>query len=79
MTLLDGTSSLLIASQLSVSQSMVAIVVSRFIMYFWATLVAWAGLKFHIGYTVQNRYSWGMRASYIPLLQRGKFISYVYH
>lgn len=49
---------------------MAVIVIGRLIIALWAILVSWAGVKFHIGFTVQNRYSWGMRASYIPLLQR---------
>lgn len=36
----------------------------------FSTLIAWCGLEWHIGFTIQNRYSWGLRASYIPLLQR---------
>ncbi|EIM83707.1 uncharacterized protein STEHIDRAFT_140792 [Stereum hirsutum FP-91666 SS1] len=55
---------------LSVGQALGVIIVGRAIIGLFATLVAWCGLKYHIGYTVQNRYSWGMRASYIPLLQR---------
>ncbi|KAH7379348.1 NCS1 nucleoside transporter family protein-like protein [Phaeosphaeria sp. MPI-PUGE-AT-0046c] len=55
---------------LSVPQSMLIIVMSRILIALFSTLVAWIGLKWHIGFTVQNRYSWGMRGSYIPLLQR---------
>ena len=55
---------------LSVRQAMLIIVVGRLLISMFSTLIAWAGLKWHIGFTVQNRYSWGMRASYIPLLQR---------
>jgi NCS1 family nucleobase:cation symporter-1 len=49
---------------------MIIIVVSRILIAMFSALIAWCGLKWHIGFTVQNRYSWGMRASYIPLLQR---------
>ncbi|GJC80851.1 transporter aclS [Colletotrichum liriopes] len=55
---------------LSVGQAMAVIVVSRALCCFFAILVAWCGLTWHIGFTVQNRYTWGFRASYIPLLQR---------
>ncbi|KAF2831321.1 hypothetical protein CC86DRAFT_137727 [Ophiobolus disseminans] len=55
---------------LSVPQAMLIIVISRILIALFSTLVAWIGLTWHIGYTVQNRYSWGMRGSYIPLLQR---------
>ncbi|KAF2464113.1 NCS1 nucleoside transporter family protein-like protein [Lindgomyces ingoldianus] len=55
---------------LSVAQSMMIIVVGRLLISMFSALIAWCGLKWHIGFTVQNRYTWGMRASYIPLLQR---------
>lgn len=55
---------------LSVPQAMLIIVVSRILIAGFSTLIAWIGLKWHIGFTVQNRYSWGMRGSFIPLLQR---------
>ncbi|KAJ9148595.1 Uracil permease [Pleurostoma richardsiae] len=55
---------------LSVGQSMLIIVVGRLLITMFSTLIAWCGLQWHIGFTVQNRFSWGMRGSYIPLLQR---------
>jgi nucleobase:cation symporter-1, NCS1 family len=55
---------------LSVPQAMLIIVIGRLLIAIFSTLVAWAGLEWHIGFTVQNRYSWGLRGSYIPLLQR---------
>ncbi|KZM22184.1 nucleobase transmembrane transporter [Ascochyta rabiei] len=55
---------------LSVPQAMLIVVVSRLLVVLFAILIAWIGLKWHIGFTVQNRYSWGMRGSFIPLLQR---------
>ncbi|KAJ5014215.1 Transporter aclS [Colletotrichum sp. SAR 10_99] len=55
---------------LSVGQAMAVIVVSRALCCLFAILVAWCGLTWHIGFTVQNRYTWGFRASYIPLMQR---------
>lgn len=55
---------------LSVGQAMAIIVVSRFIVSFFACVIAWCGLTWHIGFTVQNRFTWGLRGSYIPLLQR---------
>ncbi|KAI1851350.1 hypothetical protein JX265_000416 [Neoarthrinium moseri] len=55
---------------LSVGQSMAIVVISRALCTLFAVLVAWCGLTWHIGFTVQNRYTWGMRGSYIPLLQR---------
>ncbi|WDK15240.1 NCS1 nucleoside transporter [Colletotrichum graminicola] len=55
---------------LSVGQAMAVIVVSRALCCLFAIFVAWCGLTWHIGFTVQNRYTWGFRASYIPSLQR---------
>ncbi|KAH7087160.1 NCS1 nucleoside transporter family protein-like protein [Paraphoma chrysanthemicola] len=59
-----------LAMGLSVPQSMLIIVISRLLIALFSTLIAWIGLKWHIGFTVQNRYSWGMVGSYIPLSQR---------
>ncbi|SPO05583.1 related to uracil permease [Cephalotrichum gorgonifer] len=55
---------------MSVGQAMAIIVVSRFIVSFFACVIAWCGLTWHVGFTVQNRFTWGLRGSYIPLLQR---------
>ncbi|KAI0312126.1 permease for cytosine/purines, uracil, thiamine, allantoin-domain-containing protein [Amylostereum chailletii] len=55
---------------LSVGQSMAVIIVARAIITFFASFIAWCGLRWHIGFTIQNRFSWGMRGSYIPLIQR---------
>lgn len=55
---------------LSVGQAMAIIVISRLIVSFFACVIGWCGLKWHIGFTVQNRFTWGLRGSYIPLLQR---------
>ncbi len=65
------------------------ILICRFVIGFFSTAIAWCGLRWHIGFTIQNRYgildlerihvasettatrySWGMRGSYVPLLQR---------
>ncbi|KAH0128299.1 NCS1 nucleoside transporter family protein-like protein, partial [Aureobasidium melanogenum] len=55
---------------LSAGQSMMVIVVGKLLVTFFSTLIAWCGLRWHIGFTVQNRFTWGLRGSYIPLLQR---------
>ncbi|KAL0065251.1 hypothetical protein AAF712_007762 [Marasmius tenuissimus] len=55
---------------LSVGQSMGVILIGRTIIALFSTLIAWCGLRWHIGFTVQNRFTWGMRGSYIPLIQR---------
>lgn len=52
------------------AQSMVVIILGRLLISIFSTLIAWCGLTWHIGFTIQNRFSWGLRASYIPLLQR---------
>lgn len=49
---------------------MVIIIIGRLLITLFSTLIAWVGLQYHIGYSIQNRYSWGLRGSYIPLLQR---------
>ena len=46
------------------------IVVGKLLVTFFSTLIAWCGLRWHIGFTVQNRFTWGLRGSYVPLLQR---------
>ncbi|KAH7419030.1 NCS1 nucleoside transporter family protein-like protein [Cadophora sp. MPI-SDFR-AT-0126] len=55
---------------LSVGQAMAVIIISRAVITVFACFVAWCGLTWHIGFTIQNRFTWGMRGSYIPLLQR---------
>lgn len=59
-----------IAVGLSVGQSMGVIIVSRVLITLFSTIIAWCGLQWHISFTVKNRFTWGMRGSYIPLLQR---------
>jgi len=49
---------------------MAIIVVSRFLVSFFSCVIAWCGLTWHIGFTVQNRFTWGLRGAYIPLIQR---------
>ncbi|KAI8940171.1 hypothetical protein NX059_003878 [Plenodomus lindquistii] len=49
---------------------MLIIVMSNVLIALFSMLIAATGLKWHIGFTVQNRYSWGMRGSFIPLAQR---------
>ncbi|KAH9436015.1 hypothetical protein MCOR02_004925 [Pyricularia oryzae] len=55
---------------LSVGQAMAIIVIARFVVSLFSIIVGWCGLTWHIGFSVQNRFTWGMRGSYIPLLQR---------
>ncbi|KAL0577979.1 hypothetical protein V5O48_004017 [Marasmius crinis-equi] len=55
---------------LSVGQTMAVILIGRTIVGIFSTFIAWCGLRWHIGFTIQNRFTWGMRGSYIPLLQR---------
>ena len=49
---------------------MAIIVISRLVVSFFACVIGWIGLTWHIGFTVQNRYTWGLRGAYIPLTQR---------
>lgn len=55
---------------LSVGQAMAIIVIARLVVSLFSIVVGWCGLTWHIGFSVQNRFTWGMRGSYIPLLQR---------
>ena len=55
---------------LSVPQAMLVIVMGRIMIALFSTIIALTGLKWHIGFTVQNRYSWGLKGSWIPLSQR---------
>ncbi|KAI1469647.1 uracil permease [Daldinia caldariorum] len=64
------TPSSFLTQGLSVPQAMMIIVVGRLLISSFAILIAWCGIRWHIGFTVQNRYTWGLRGSYIPLLQR---------
>ncbi|OTA52155.1 NCS1 nucleoside transporter family protein-like protein [Hypoxylon sp. EC38] len=64
------TPSSFLTQGLSVPQAMLIIIVGRFLIASFATLIAWCGLRWHIGFTIQNRFTWGLRASYVPLLQR---------
>lgn len=49
---------------------MAIVVVSRVLVGAFTMLIAVCGLKWHIGFTVQSRMSWGHRGSFIPLIQR---------
>ncbi|KAH9902050.1 uracil permease [Xylariomycetidae sp. FL2044] len=64
------TPSTFLTQGLSVGQAMMIIIIGRALIAGFSTLIAWCGIRWHIGFTVQNRFTWGMRASYIPLLQR---------
>lgn len=49
---------------------MAVIIVANMLIVGFSTLVAWCGLKWHIGFTIQNRFTWGLRGSYVPLALR---------
>ncbi|KAF3013045.1 hypothetical protein E8E14_009756 [Neopestalotiopsis sp. 37M] len=66
----EETPNTFLTQGLSVGQAMAIVIISRAICTIFAVAVAWCGLTWHIGFTVQNRFTWGMRGSYIPLLQR---------
>ncbi|KAI2629867.1 NCS1 nucleoside transporter family protein-like protein [Hypoxylon sp. NC1633] len=72
------TPSSFLTQGLSVPQSMAIILVGRALIVGFSTLIAWCGLKWHIGFTIQNRYTWGLRASYIPLIQR-VFLNFIWN
>ncbi|KAI0013531.1 NCS1 nucleoside transporter family protein-like protein [Xylariaceae sp. FL0662B] len=68
----------LLTQGLSVVQSMVIILVGRALVVLFSTLIAWCGIKWHVGFTIQNRFTWGMRGSYIPLVQR-IFLNFIWN
>ncbi|OSS44454.1 hypothetical protein B5807_10891 [Epicoccum nigrum] len=64
------TPNTLLTQGLSVGQAMAVIVVSRAVVCLFSCIIAWCGLTWHIGFTVQTRFTWGLRGAYIPLIQR---------
>ena len=60
----------LLAQGLSVGQAMAVIVIAKMLVVGFSSLISWCGLQWHIGFTIQNRFSWGMRGSYVPLTLR---------
>lgn len=56
---------------------MAIVVVSRIATAAFTMLIAACGLKWHIGFTVQSRVSWGHRGSFIPLIQR-VFLNFIW-
>lgn len=64
------TPNTLLTQGLSVGQAMAIIVISRAIVCLFSCIIAWCGLTWHVGFTIQNRYTWGLRGAYIPLIQR---------
>ena len=55
---------------MSVAQAMGVLMVANALVLLFAIIIARCGLRWHIGFTLQNRFTWGLRGSYIPLLQR---------
>jgi hypothetical protein len=55
---------------LSVGQSTGIIVISRALIALFSPIIIWCGLQWHIGFAILNRYIWGMRGTYVSLLQR---------
>lgn len=64
------TPNTLLTQGLSVGQAMAVIIVSRAVVCLFSCIIAWCGLTWHVGFTVQNRFTWGLRGAYIPLIQR---------
>ncbi|KAI4958686.1 hypothetical protein J4E86_004291 [Alternaria arbusti] len=60
----------MVALGLSVWQVMLAIIIGRLIIAAVAVAVGFIGAEWHIGFPVYSRALWGMRGSYIPMVQR---------
>ena len=60
----------MVALGLSVWQVMLAIIIGRLIIAAVAVAVGFIGADWHIGFPVYSRALWGMRGSYIPMVQR---------
>jgi len=55
---------------LSVGQTMAIIIIGRLSISFFATLNGMVGTRWHIGYSISNRFTWGLRGAFFPLVQR---------
>lgn len=64
------TGSSLIVLGLSVWEAMIVTIIAKILISLVAILNGWLGALWHVGFTVGNRSVWGMRGSYIALLQR---------
>lgn len=64
------TPNTLLTQGLSVGQAMAIIIISRAVVCLFSCIIAWCGLTWHVGFTIQNRFTWGLRGAYIPLIQR---------
>lgn len=60
----------LVSSGLSVWQTVIAVVVGKFIIAAVAISNGYVGAEWHIGFPVWSRAVWGMYGSYVALLQR---------
>jgi NCS1 family nucleobase:cation symporter-1 len=64
------TGSSLIALGLSVWEAMIATLIAKILISLVAIFNGWWGGLWHIGFSVGNRAVWGLRGSYVALLQR---------
>lgn len=62
--------STLVSSGLSVWQTVIAVIVGKFVIAAVAVLNGYVGGEWHIGFPVWSRAVWGMYGSYVALLQR---------
>lgn len=60
----------LVASGLSVWQTVIAVIVGKFIIAAVAVANGYVGAEWHIGFPVWSRVVWGMYGGYLALLQR---------
>ena len=60
----------LVSAGLSVWQTVVAVIIGKFIIAAVAVFNGYVGAEWHIGFPVWSRAVWGMYGSYLALLQR---------
>jgi NCS1 family nucleobase:cation symporter-1 len=64
------TGSSLLGLGLSVWEAMIVTVIAKILIALVAIFNGWWGGLWHVGFSVGNRAVWGLRGSYIALLQR---------
>ncbi|CCH41922.1 putative membrane protein [Wickerhamomyces ciferrii] len=60
----------LLALGLNVWQSMICIILAKFLIFGIALSHGWGGAVWHVGYPVYGRYTFGMLGSFLALIQR---------
>jgi NCS1 family nucleobase:cation symporter-1 len=64
------TGSSLVSLGLSVYEAMIVTIIAKSLIALVAIVNGWWGALWHVGFSVGNRAVWGLRGSYVALLQR---------